>query len=225
MNILKPLLLLTISLFIVFTINAQTDCKVLVDELKGDYDGKCKKGLAHGKAVASGIDNYEGFFRKGLPNGFGVYTWKTGEIYSGEWVDGQRSGEGAYSYEIDGRDTTIFGKWKSDEYIGPDPEGAKVLYSRYIHRYEIRRDSDGDRIFIDIRLNGSTNRDLLDLTVLSTSGSYFESGRSIGLETIAFPVIVRVKYLTWNRTHTFRLDAVFEFEIKEAGNWQVNIDN
>ena len=38
------------------------DCKVAVDSLIGSYSGGCKKGFAHGKGEAKGINHYVGDF-------------------------------------------------------------------------------------------------------------------------------------------------------------------
>jgi len=91
-----------ISVFQIFMVlsvlaNAQNECKVLVPELSGSYFGKCKKGLAHGKGKALGIDSYDGNFRKGLPHGGGVYKWENGAIYDGDWREGLRDGKGVYN--------------------------------------------------------------------------------------------------------------------------------
>lgn len=82
------------SIFMVFFISiglySQQSCKVLVPEIAEKYVGKCKKGFAHGKGLAVGIDRYEGSFKKGYPEGKGSYTWSTGEVYTGEWLQGTR---------------------------------------------------------------------------------------------------------------------------------------
>lgn len=61
---------LAIILVVVFFLpslkmDAQNNCKVLVPEIDSIYTGKCKKGFAHGKGNAIGIDAYKGKFYKG----------------------------------------------------------------------------------------------------------------------------------------------------------------
>jgi len=221
----RLILLSIFSVILSLSINAQSDCKVLIPELSGEYIGKCKKGLAHGKGKATGIDTYEGSFKKGLPNGGGVYTWKSGAIYDGDWRDGHRYGEGVFTFKYDDIDSVQAGIWKDDVYMGPIPVKPKVITKTAVTRYNFRREGDGDRILIDLSLNGSPNKDILDLTLIATSGSSFEMGRSIGFEGVAFPVIIKLSYLTWNTAHTSRNHATFEFEIEEAGNWQVDVVN
>jgi hypothetical protein len=99
------------------------------------------------------------------------------------------------------------------------------MYKEFVTRYNFRREGDGSRILIDLRLNGQQNKDILDFSLISSSGSPFEMGRSYGLEMVEFPVTVKVKYVSWNTAHSSRHDVSFEFEIYEAGNWQVDITN
>lgn len=204
---------------------AQDGCKVLVPELQGTYTGKCKKGLANGQGKAVAKDTYEGSFRKGYPHGEGIYKWSTGEVYDGRWKMGERDGEGVYTYQVNGHDTIKKGIWKNDEYKGKKPKPPKVVHKEYVTRYNFRREGDGNRIFIDLRINGNINRDIEDLSIGTTSGSTFENGRSIGVETMIFPVIIKLRYITWNAAHTSKHVCSFEFEIYEPGNWQVDITN
>lgn len=215
------------ALSIVFTLfsHAQNNCKVFVPELQGSYVGKCKKGLAHGQGKAVGTDTYEGNFRKGLPNGGGVYTWADGAVYTGNWVYGLRNGNGVYKFNIHGKDFIQDGVWKEDKYIGKKYRKPLVTQLEFVTRYNFRRDGDGDRILIDLKRNGQINRDILDFSIISSSGSYFETGRSLGIETIIFPIVVKIKYLSWNALGTMRHYCTFEFEIFEPGNWQIDIVN
>lgn len=44
---------------------------------------------------------YEGELNaQGRPNGWGVRTDKKGNVYSGEWRDGQRCGHGLYTFKV-----------------------------------------------------------------------------------------------------------------------------
>lgn len=225
MSNLNKLSLIGLFLLMMFSLNAQEACKVMVPELVGTYDGKCKKGVAHGKGKAVGTDTYEGNFRKGLPNGGGVYTWASGASYDGDWVYGLREGEGIYKFEYDGHDSVQDGIWDGDEYKGKRFKKPYVVYKEFITKYRFRKSGDGNRILIDLWLNGQINRDILDFSLISNSGTRFELGRSFGIETITFPVTVKIKYVSWNTTHSSRHDAIFEFVIYEPGNWQVSITN
>jgi len=225
MKNMKQLFLLVVSLVFALLLNAQNDCKVLVPELSGTYVGKCKKGLAHGYGEANGTDSYKGNFKKGLPNGQGVYIWASGSTYDGDWVYGLRDGFGVYTFKYQGRDSIQSGKWDGDIYIGKIYPKPLVMYKEFVTRYSFRRGGDGSRILIDLKLNGQQNKDILDFSLISSSGSQFEMGRSYGLEMVDFPVVIKVKYVSWNAAHSSRHDASFEFEIYEPGNWQVYITN
>jgi len=69
MKIILRILFFTFLSFALSQLFSQDDCKVLIPEISGQYVGKCKKGLAHGKGLAIGIDRYEGSFKKGYPEG------------------------------------------------------------------------------------------------------------------------------------------------------------
>jgi len=94
MNYRISIIALLLSLFINSQMYAQKDCKVLYDGINESYSGSCKKGLAHGKGLAKGIDIYQGNFKKGLPHGQGMYTYSEGDSYSGSWKEGERNGFG-----------------------------------------------------------------------------------------------------------------------------------
>ncbi|PLX02683.1 MAG: hypothetical protein C0595_09815 [Marinilabiliales bacterium] len=204
---------------------AQDDCKVIVPELQGTYTGKCKKGLAHGQGKAVGKDTYEGSFKKGYPHGNGTYTWSTGETYVGRWKMGERDGEGSYHFQVNGIDSIKDGIWENDKYKGPKIVTPKVIHKEAVLRYSFKRMSDGNSLFFTIKSNGTVNRDLEDLSVISSSGVVYQNTNSIGVETINFPVIVKIKFRAWNATHTERHNVTFEFEISQPGNWSVDIVN
>ncbi|NOY49107.1 MAG: hypothetical protein GXO88_00850 [Chlorobi bacterium] len=217
--------LLIVAVLFSISCSAQNNCKVLMDSLKGTYNGKCKKGLAHGLGKAVGADTYEGRFRKGYPDGKGVYTWASGDVYDGTWKMGQRDGEGVYRFAFDGHDSIQSGIWRKDVYKGPKPQMPRVTLKEFVTRYSFRRDAEGDRIFIDLRRDGQANIDIEDFSLISSSGNYFETGNSIGIENVVFPVLVKIKYVSWNAAHTSRHNVTFEFEIFESGKWQVVVNN
>jgi hypothetical protein len=217
--------LLILAVLFSISSQAQIKCKVLVDSLKGTYVGKCKKGLAHGNGKAVGTDTYEGHFRKGYPDGKGVYTWASGDVYDGNWKMGQRDGEGVFKFAIQGYDSIQSGIWSNDEYKGPKPRKPLVTQKEFVTRYSFRRDGEGDRIFIDLRRDGQPNSDIEDFSLVSSSGNYFNMGRSIGLENVVFPVLIKLKYISWNAAHTSRHNVTFEFEIFQSGKWQVIVNN
>ena len=226
MKRLTPVSLL-IFIFLCFSgpLDAQEDCKVLISDIAGSYSGKCKKGFAHGRGVAKGIDKYDGSFKKGLPDGKGTYTWSTGEKYIGEWDEGKRDGVGIYYYWEDNEKVSMEGLWVDNRYVGPVPEKPRVSSSVGIHRYSFQRQGDGSQVKVTTYINGVANVDLEDLIFHGSSGSMFVSGGSMGYEGIIFPFKCVLTYYSWNRLNTVRVFTRFEFEITQAGNWAVVVHN
>ncbi|MDA3779115.1 MAG: hypothetical protein PF487_02600, partial [Bacteroidales bacterium] len=120
MNTFFKLLLLTFFSFVI-SINpiiSQENidkCKVLDKNINEYYEGECKKGLAHGKGIAKGIDTYNGKLKKGLPHGYGKYVWKNGSYYEGKWRKGKRNGKGKMYNSLTKKETK--GIWKKDVFI------------------------------------------------------------------------------------------------------------
>lgn len=215
-------------IFILLIFNAAAftqDCKVLLKDISESYTGDCKKGLAHGNGKAIGKDTYDGQFRKGYPQGLGTYTWADGQYYTGKWRQGQRNGEGTLYYKTEYGDTALAGIWDKDEYIGIKVEKPVVQYKVSVDSYSFDRVGDGNRYLISIMMNGVSNSSIEDLHIISTSGTQFAMGKYIGFETVTFPVICKVSYKTWNKLRTSKHDVIFEFEIKQEGNWKVTIVN
>jgi len=224
-NLLKLTLLLMFSLASVYLFS-QNYCKVLKPEIAGNYLGKCKNGLAHGKGKAVGKDTYEGQFNKGLPDGKGTYTWSTGEVYKGEWKDGFQEGEGQYKFKKNGNDTTISGIWIKDVYTGPRPVKPRIKNSLGVDRYNFMRMSDiKNRILIDFYQNGARNTGIQNLMMTTTSGYETSVGQSVGYDGVTFPVTIKLNYTTWNKLRTSQNYIIFEFEITEPGDWKVEVYN
>ncbi len=222
----KILFILSILLTISFSITAQKTCKVLVPELAGSYTGKCKKGLAHGKGLAEGTDRYEGKFAAGLPNGKGTYTWANGDVYSGDWKEGRRDGEGTLTLRLAGGDSIVRGLWEADKYLGPKPIEPKVIAKVSIDRYKfINRAGVKNRVLIDFYQNGTRNKDISNLLMNASNGVQCDLGQSIGYDFVEFPVRIKVSYMTKSKLKSADYQAVFEFEITEPGDWLVEIHN
>lgn len=104
-------------------------CKVEKETINSSYSGECKKGKAHGKGKASGVDMYEGEFKNGLPDGQGTYTWSSGNIYTGKFVKGLREGNGTMRYKkTNAPDSVVTGFWKKDSYVGKNEHPYFVYF-------------------------------------------------------------------------------------------------
>lgn len=204
----------------------QVNCKVLKPEIDGSYAGDCKKGLANGTGLAIGTDRYEGQFIKGLPNGEGTYTWSAGQTYKGKWKDGKREGEGEYTFFYNGKDSTLYGNWLNDNYIGEISKNPIVNYKSGIDRYSITKAGDlKNRVLINIYQNGMRNTGISNLMVSSSNGYEVNVGLSIGYDEIIFPVKIKVTYTTMNKLKTASYYVEFDFEIFETGDWKVDLHN
>ncbi len=213
------------TLFSPQVILSQQKCKVLLPSISETYVGKCKKGLANGKGIATGIDTYKGRFSKGYPNGIGTYTWASGAEYIGKWEFGKRNGEGIYKFKYNNKDSLQAGIWKDDIYMGPVPPPPTILQSRNIQNYSFQKYGDQDKLSIEIFMNGTINSTIENLVIASTNGSYQNIGRTIVFNSIIYPATFKVTYITWNKVHTKQLDVVFEFTLTEPGNWMLKLTN
>ena len=130
------IIIITIFLVSLNAYSQKSDCKVNIPEISESYTGDCRKGLAHGQGIASGIDQYEGRFVKGLPDGKGTYTWAQGNYYEGEWKKGLKEGYGKMVYG----DSVVTGYWKKDQYQGEKLIAPyKITQSMNVSRATIKK--------------------------------------------------------------------------------------
>ncbi len=201
----------------------QADCQVKLPMISGSYTGECKKGLAHGKGSAIGVDQYEGRFFKGLPEGHGIYKWANGSYYDGEWKAGLRNGEGKY---VSG-DTVIAGYWKADKYQGKvRTPSYKIAAMRNVARYTVTKSVEkGNGVTIRMLLGGSENSEIEDFSLAYSSGSEYRNVGTYGIQNSSLPLDVTVRYITWNQLHSAQYDVLFEIVILEPGTWNITIIN
>ncbi len=205
---------------------AQQNCQVLMSKIDSIYIGKCKKGLAHGKGIAIGVDSYDGRFSKGYPNGTGTYIWENGDNYTGNWENGKRNGGGTLCLKLAEKDSIIFGLWENDKYLGTIPEAPRVVTKISIDRYSfIKMTGPKKRVLINFLQNGSRNTGISNFMMISSKGVETSLGHLIGYEFIDFPVKIKVNYETLNKMKSVKYQATFEFIISEPGDWRVEIHN
>lgn len=222
MRLILILVLIYSSLFVY----SQENCKVLMPQISGSYEGKCKNGFANGKGTATGIDRYEGTFSKGLPGGIGTYTWSNGDIYTGEWVEGRRHGVGIYIMKVNGKDSIQDGLWENNEYRGARPEKPRVTYSYSVDRYNFKKAiSPANRVMIDIYQNGTRNKKITNFLISSSSGQDLSYGFLYGYDNVVFPVTIKLSYTTTNKLNSAPVNVKFDFVISEPGDWTVELHN
>ena len=207
-------------------VSAQESCKVLKPGIDSIYNGKCKKGLAHGKGNAIGVDSYTGRFTNGLPNGKGTYTWANGDIYTGDWSAGERKGEGTLIIKLEEKDSIVTGIWENDKYMGPKPIAPRVITKVGVDRFSFKLSGGAkDRVLIDILQNGTRNTSISSFLMSTSNGVENNIGQLVGYDYIEFPVTIRINYMTLNKLKSHEYQVIFEFEISEPGDWRVEIHN
>jgi hypothetical protein len=220
---MKRLFLIIILIAGINAYAQESNCRVLYPEISGTYSGDCKRGLAHGKGIAQGIDRYEGHFSKGNPNGIGTYIKADGTSYEGQWKRGVKEGKGKMVY----KDSIVEGYWKNDKYIGEKlipPYSIKSSLS--VARSSIKKTSGTmDEVRIRFLQAGGDNGGISGLSIVPSSGDQFQTGAVYGIQNILYPVNVNIRYRTWNLMHTTQFNVLFEFVINEPGTWDVAISN
>ena len=215
----------------------QDTCKVLMGGIDGNYEGDCRKGKANGKGRATGTDLYIGEFKDGLPHGKGIYRWKNGDFYEGDWVRGKKEGKGGMSFKRSGKpDSVISGYWKNDLYSGLNIK-PYIIHSRSYKVIKVSVSKNpkqsSNTIVIEIQnttggsetLKGTSNPkpEITDIAV--QKGTY-------GFITKVMPGVKSTSQQLNQVEYPFRAtikvgDQEADVEITEPGFWKifVNINN
>lgn len=202
------------------------NCKVLLPNLSGSYEGNCKNGIAHGNGKAVGIDTYEGKFKKGLPDGKGTYIWENGDSYVGEWKKGLQNGLGKFKTSIDGEDTVYVGSWEKDKFVGVKTIKPAVTQKLGIDRHKfVRSDGPWNKMCLVIYQNGDYNRTVSDLMISGDSGIQLSRDQIACFERFEIPFKGTIRYQTMNKLGTATVYVFFEFEIFQEGNWELSLFN
>jgi hypothetical protein len=225
-QILKGSIFLAALLSFLQLTGQNNDCKVLIPEISASYVGDCKNGLAHGKGTATGIDRYEGQFSKGLPNGTGTYTWSHGIVYKGEWSKGIRDGEGEMVYTTARGDSTVKGFWRGGTYIGKENIPSFIVNRKDdLLSSNFRRLGPGNEVIIKFMMKGQKNPSVRGLSLAFTSGTRFVSGTYEGVQSVNYPLDLKINYSTNNPISRSSFDVVFECTINEPGKWEITLNN
>jgi len=228
MKNLSFILVVAIGLLPVFTVDGQEQagCTVLMKNISERYVGECSNGLAHGDGEAWGIDHYIGAFKKGLPQGKGIYYYADSSVYQGMWSKGLRHGTGKYTFRYRGSDSIQEGQWVDDRFIGKkeDIQGYKLITQRAVERYRVYRISDGNEIRVHLRPMNSGSLDVTNLQITGSSGIETEFLNSqMEFRNCDYPFRLRVTFNKWSKLKTVRVDTSLELEILRPGIWMVEI--
>lgn len=182
------------------------DCKVVGENLKGEYYGKCKKGLAHGEGIFNFSEDskvYEGKFKKGKMNGKGMlYIVKNGE-----------------------REILKKGIWKNNEYVG-EVKIAPFVVNRIVNldRHTVRKMGAGNKVNINFYQNGTRNS-VSGLTIFTNNGNAVSGSYIHSYENLLYPFKCEVSYTTRSKFKTTSYRVRFEIVINEPGEWDISLYN
>jgi hypothetical protein len=233
----KYTFLFGLFMVLAFSANAQYDCKVMVKALQGQYNGACKRGLAHGEGIAKGEDEYVGSFKKGYPHGFGVYTYKNGSNYIGNYTKGKKDGYGLLNTLSNGGHLTQeYGLWVADSLIIPnDPKALyKVKERRGVKLIdpELTRDpSVKNEVWLNFQTNGVPDKSVVITNAEISSGHELDTqNRSLNTlvafsEIEEFPVTFRVEYEIRKTSHFEMINCVVEVILFTAGRWDIDLNH
>ena len=214
---------------------SQSSCEVESD-IFSSYDGECKKGLAHGRGVAAADSlSYEGEFRKGYPDGEGILKLRNGNVFKGEFKDGNVYGLGQM-ISTEGEPLQE-GYWKGSMtdfmYMGSDKSalsGYKILADDNLNQAQVRiSNAENETEVIRIRLSDPKNRSISGINIDErTSGQIAKStltnSRSfIELTSVKFPFIGTLRYSVSNQSGNFSIPVILKVEIIEPGDWTISI--
>lgn len=213
--------------FAVINTQAQSDCAVNLESIKGIYTGACNNGKANGNGKSVGTDTYEGAFLNGFPEGNGMYTWKDGHYFIGNFKKGKINGEGKMYYEAaNGQDSIITGFWKNDKYVGQYEKPFKVIdQSSRISKLDIRMarggKANGQISISSTRLGAEVYTTPVITDVQTMSGQYLSKTASqltkssvLRVQQIIFPFRARFVYASGD---------VFEVIFNEAGDYDIEV--
>jgi len=220
----KSIVILLTAMLLNSSSGAQPSCKVLVPALDGKYSGECKAGLADGIGEALGEDYYKGEFVKGYPEGKGIYLWKRGARYNGEWKKGKRHGIGRYEYTDKEKDLVQEGEWKNDNFMGTKvPQPYVIEYLTGAGRVTCFK--VGDRPYVKFRFSraGNETSSVTGLMMQSTSGSERISPEFTGYEQVEFPFWGKLSFTAPNAWYSAMIDCELRLTINQPGAWVVTI--
>ena len=232
---MKKVLFFTIAIISSTLLYGQFDCKVLIPELQGQYNGECKKGLADGEGSAKGTETYQGSFKKGYPQGFGAYTYSNGSVYVGAMKKGIRDGYGLMNDMSSGSKIMYYGLWVAGKLvIANDARGLYRVHSfkgaTMIIPSVVRGNEYQNQIFLEFTEKGSPTKTATIVNYEISSGEFVDNldrtyNREIQFDNITeFPVTLKLKY-TYKQIDWRNQDCEFEVTLFAPGVWTIKLEH
>ncbi len=231
---MKNIFLFSVLLFLIYSfspnetlVDAQK-CKVLKESINLEYEGDCKKGLAHGKGIAKGKeDYYKGSFKKGLPYGKGKYVYGNGEFYQGDFKNGMRHGTGVMytlNEETGAIEKNKLSRWKEDVFLMEIMEEKyKIIRQRNLVSVNPKK-KDEKRNRVEIHIRNAV--EIQELTVIYDVGSYLKLREDrFVIDYVEFPIKLVINYTSTNKFNANRISTVVEIEIESPGDWLVDLNH
>jgi len=217
------------------TSDSNKECKVLLASIAENYEGFCKKGLAHGEGIATGLHSYEGDFIAGYPDGEGTYTWHQDRVYTGNWKKGTQYSYGQLDFIEDGISKSLKGFWYDGklQVLADDDKPYRVISERGVVSTSIRRQGSDytGKIFMRFRRNGENVQNVLtQLNISHSSGNMpnqpgTNSTLEYTIENVSFPLELFVYYKIPNLMNTSQIDNRIQIIITEPGQYVVDFNN
>nr|MBC7612506.1 hypothetical protein [Pseudopedobacter sp.] len=222
--------ILIISLAFISIVAYAQDCVVLADNLKGTYEGGCKKGKADGIGALKGDNSYEGEFKNGYPQGIGKFTFSNGDIYNGAFKKGEMEGEGEYIF-ADKSKSIKKGFWKDNKYIGKYLKPYEIYTkTSHISRSEIKKILDNPENSVTITVesttgglpgNNSAPSKPVITDIIPSKGSFLNKSK---LSSGAKSTFIKLTSVNYPFKAKVRIgNEEFEFELLEEGFYTINI--
>lgn len=229
---MKQLLFVLLFVICLGNIHAQdAACKVIPDSIKGTYTGACEGGKANGQGKATGTDTYEGWFVNGYPEGKGMYIWKDGHYFVGQFKKGKLDGKGDMYYEsAKGEDSVITGYWEKGKYKGLY-EKPYILYNNTTDINRVRVSKIGTKennisiTVTDLRSNFGLYNNSTTTTTVMTSYSITQGifvNKTVNTLTNSQVTLFKDVTFPFRATFYFGLSSV-DIEFWEPGNWSVEV--
>lgn len=202
-----------------------TDGPVLKKELAGKYEGGQKKGLAHGTGTATGIDSYTGEFKKGLPDGDGVYTDSQGNVFKGSFRLGKKEGKGVFTAAQSSNEAPMVGYWENDKYVGKEKIEPYVV-SNKTGACNPRIYAAGAGNKVEISAINPVNSSYLGINIfmIGKAVDRYSSGRYY-YEECSFPIEFDMNYTCSNKLGTATIANTVRIKINKPGNWIITLKN